>query len=267
MPRTFTDRSGLKWDVTIEPGAGPRITFTRGTVSRSTAYTTPIPLTDLPDEQLARFFGSTLPSVMIEKFRTYVRGKHRFFDEVVTFFSAFASLMLALRAHAEGSTEAYGTHQGIGIQGNQVTGVALTLLPRPLIQAIVENRWPDRIDLVETPTTYLPPKDATAIDSPRKIATLIAESAFVRYYETLVPTVKAVFGKDVEQWPAIWNFGRVVRNAFVHGGQIRFDNPAARSVFWRSLTYGPTDNGRQILFQDLSAVEFIILMEELDTAA
>jgi len=62
----------------------------------------------------------------------------------------------------------------------------------------------------------------------------------------------------------VWNFGRIVRNAFVHGGKIDFKNKRAKPVSWRNLSYSPADNGRQIIFQDLTAVEIIILMEDMD---
>jgi hypothetical protein len=93
------------------------------------------------------------------------------------------------------------------------------------------------------------------------------ESAFVRYFESLRPTIEANHTADPQQWPSALNFARVVRNAFAHGGQITFRSLTAPGVSWRSLTYTPADNGRQILYQDMTAVEIILLMQDMDSAA
>jgi len=60
------------------------------------------------------------------------------------------------------------------------------------------------------------------------------------------------------------NFGRVVRNAFAHGGLINIENPNSQPVSWRGLTYGPQHHGRQILYTDVTPVEVIFLMDEMD---
>ena len=73
-------------------------------------------------------------------------------------------------------------------------------------------------------------------------------------------------GSDPQGWPMIWNFARVIRNAFAHEGKITFRNPTAPSVSWRTLSYSPANNDRQILYQDVTAVEVILLMQDMDAS-
>ena len=92
----------------------------------------------------------------------------------------------------------------------------------------------------------------------------LISAAFVSYFEAQRDAVESKYGKETTGWPDVWNFGRIVRNAFSHGGKVHFDNPKSASVKWKGLTYGPTDNGRVILFVDITAVDIILLMEEMD---
>jgi hypothetical protein len=78
--------------------------------------------------------------------------------------------------------------------------------------------------------------------------------------------LRAAHGGEQEKWPPVLRFGWAVRNAFAHDGKILFKNPNATSVTWRGFTYGPPDNGHQILYTDLMDADVIILMEEMDDA-
>ena len=64
------------------------------------------------------------------------------------------------------------------------------------------------------------------------------------------------------QWPGVIGFARVVRNAVAHGGSIKI-NPNATPVTWHHLSYGPAENGKQIIGTDLIFGDLMILMFEL----
>lgn len=72
---------------------------------------------------------------------------------------------------------------------------------------------------------------------------------------------------DGMNWQPTLNFCRVVRNAAAHGS-INFRNLRAPSVVWRGLSFGPADNGRQIIGGELRVGDIIGPMfeanEELD---
>jgi hypothetical protein len=62
----------------------------------------------------------------------------------------------------------------------------------------------------------------------------------------------------------VWRFGHAVRNALIHNGCIHFTSRSSPAVEWRGLRYGFVDNGRPVLFKELTGVELILLMEEMD---
>jgi hypothetical protein len=127
------------------------------------------------------------------------------------------------------------------------------------------NRWPTQVVVDETPIAQNPPKYATWLTGLRGVHGSMIFNAFVQYFEANRHRAEAKYGNSTQTWPATWNFGRIVRNAFAHGGKINISNPGASPVVWRTLTYAAAQNGRQLLYQDLTPVEVILLMEEMDT--
>lgn len=89
-------------------------------------------------------------------------------------------------------------------------------------------------------------------------------ASFVHYYESAVDDMGVAHGTDPTAWPGVLRFGWAVRNAFAHDGKILFKNPNAAPATWRGLTFGPQDNGRQILYTDLMPADIVILMDEMD---
>jgi hypothetical protein len=207
---------------------------------------------------------SGYPTARIEAMRVYEPAHDRFFDSLVEFFSSFAGLMAGLRAHQEGSAKAYGSHQAIVIYGTHATGVALSFFPHCFLDALVKNTWPTEIRLAEFPLAALQGSQSGTISSVARIAAALLESSFIRYYEQQKDAVNLKYGADTKAWPGEWNFARVVRNALAHRGAINFDNPNAPSAHWRNLSYSRKDNGRIITFTDITPVEIILLMEDVD---
>ena len=63
------------------------------------------------------------------------------------------------------------------------------------------------------------------------------------------------------------NLSRSTRNDMEpcsHNGKIFIRDPNHQGVQWRNLKYDHSHNGRPILFDDLTGVELILLMEEMD---
>jgi hypothetical protein len=83
---------------------------------------------------------------------------------------------------------------------------------------------------------------------------------FISFFERYNVWLRETYGDGVNWHPTL-NFARVVRNSAAHGG-INFRNPGAPSVSWKQFTYGPSDNGRQVIGPDLSLGEMLALMFE-----
>lgn len=264
------DHMGTSWefDVSLDLQTDPqRILFRAGDLLRSTHYSHLLGLEALSEDEVLDYFKRSVVTMKVERIREYARNKHRFFDELVSFLAAFGALAVALRSYGGEPAPALGPKQVIGFQGSHLSNLSLSYSPGAILTEAAQNRLPTSIQLAEGPRTTIPPGDPTSLTSVSELSISLIGSALVRYYESVVPMVRDKFGSANTNWPPVWNFGRIIRNALVHhGGRINFDNPRAQPVSWRSLTLGPTDNGRQVMFVDIASVEIILLMEDMDAA-
>jgi hypothetical protein len=87
------------------------------------------------------------------------------------------------------------------------------------------------------------------------------EHAFIAYFEK---NVDAIFARHrgKRHWPNVLNFGRIVRNAFAHGGNVSITDGIPGD--WNGVNYSPSVNGRRVLYNDLSAGDLTLLMVEMD---
>ena len=91
----------------------------------------------------------------------------------------------------------------------------------------------------------------------------IYEHAFVAYFERVRDRIEARFGR-IALWPDTIDFGRVVRNAFAHGGTVNISSGSREGSAWRGRSYTIADNGRQVLYNDISSGDLTVLMLEID---
>src|SRR5574341_145058 len=197
--------------------------------------------------------------------RAYRSRQHNFFDELVTILVSLETLSVTADVYKGEAGDSIPEDGSLGLGGVTVP-IDFKFNPTPVLREIIENRWPTEIILEEKPKgSEMPAKVAHVLSSTgiRGVTSLITQGAFIRYFEKIRPKIESKYGDDPIGWPAVWNFGRVVRNAFGHGGRINFRNPNAPSVTWKSLTYSYADNGREIMYQDVAQVEIIVLMEEM----
>ncbi len=229
------------------------------------------------DEQVRRAiataFHCSLERYSMIEFR---RDKHRFFDDLLTMLNSMSSLAAAMECvinEPSLSRIFIDSSYPIAIY-SVIEKKGLEFHPYALLKIMSGNdKWPARfVEFTEVPyydgsLEQLNP-GAFALSSSSFFHTieLITQSAFIRYYETLVPEVEDKFGSDPQRWPSVWNFARVIRNAFAHGGKIYFQKPISPIVSWKTQTYSPSDNGRQIMGKDISHGDIILLMAEMDAA-
>jgi len=199
--------------------------------------------------------------------RVYESSKHRFFDNLVVLLAIVDSLAvnfhLQLGHHPSGYAGRCIEFEGV----RDVSGVNLVFPDaHSMMLEITAGKWPTTVKLIERPITGPDFAVSGTVSGIQRLQSPYLQSVFVHYYETVKPLVEMAHGKP-GNWPATWEFSRVVRNAFSHGGVITIHNPNAATVQWKSLSYTAADNGRQLLFTDLAPVELILLMEDMDAEA
>jgi len=197
--------------------------------------------------------------------RIYKKSEHKFFDDLVTMLSSIGGMLVTAEAfHSGGSTIApVDKKYYIELPGGTLP-MTLTWLPFETFCKIIANNWPDEIQLLENENHI---KNTVLSISSSQFKNLHArhlQAGFLRYYESYKEEIEKTAGYDPYAWPEPWNFARVIRNACAHGGAIYFENLKAPGVNWQTLTYSPADNGKVIFYSDISWVEIIMLMEEMD---
>lgn len=203
--------------------------------------------------------------------KIYQRNKHNFFDSLTAFFVSHASYPIAFRAQINGSINSYNANDKIGFAGfPDVSNIGISLKPKNLMEIIAKDGWPTTLELEvhnldpNKRSKNFSKMPNTKLTGLQGLFNSTAVPMYVEYYESNINKVRKKFGNDPSNWPKVWNFGRVVRNAFSHGGEVFFSNPKSKLVSWKGLYYSPKDNGRQVLFNDMGIADVIILLEEID---
>ncbi|WP_291399560.1 hypothetical protein [Daejeonella sp.] len=195
----------------------------------------------------------------------FEKPKHGFFDELVSYFASISSLGTNFELQKTGRAEKWLPEHYLTIEGiKSVTNCEIRFYPHDTLNEISINSWPNKIRLQKAPLTKNIPEHPIVLNGIQKLHGSMIQSAFIHFYERYVSEVKLKFGENTMNWPAVWNFGRVIRNAFAHGGEIKIENPNSPKVSWSSLEYDSTFNGRNIMYKDITPVETIFLMDEMD---
>jgi len=110
-----------------------------------------------------------------------------------------------------------------------------------------------------------PEPEGPSIHGVQSVSERLTCAIFSVFAERVCDWVRHNHDSDTKNWPPNINFGRVVRNAIVHGGKINFANAAANPVSWRGLTFSPADNGTVAINAGLlSGGDLIVLMLEME---
>jgi hypothetical protein len=111
----------------------------------------------------------------------------------------------------------------------------------------------------------MPEPAGPSIHGVHSVSERLTCAIFSVFAERVCDWVRHNHDGDTKNWPPNINFGRVVRNAIVHGGKINFTNPNADPVSWRGLTFSPADNGIVAVNAGLlSGGDLIVLMLEME---
>ncbi len=180
---------------------------------------------------------------------------------------AAAANAFTLNAHRLRKPHLFDATHLIWLQGMPtITNIEIGFYPLPLVTTFGNNQTPGALDLLMAPlgTNTVPnPTDVNTLIGPTE---RIIAGLFIGYFERLLPSVEARYGTSSASWPAVWDFARVVRNAFAHGGVVNFTNPRANPVAWRGCTLSPADNGKQLFYRYLAFAEIVQLLTDLDAA-
>jgi hypothetical protein len=183
----------------------------------------------------------------------------RFFYQLATAQAATAAFLSGAMAELQGAWHSWQDDSPIS-QVCFTRNVEVQFQPSEVLRPISRNVWPSALHLEFRERGDRP---ASSPD-PAAIQLLMGslyEHAFVTYFENNRAEMKAKHG-PVSRWPGALAFARIVRHAFAHGGTVNILD--GTSATWGSFTYSRAENGRRVLYNDLSSGDLTLLMIEMD---
>lgn len=143
---------------------------------------------------------------------------------------------------------------------------SLVVFPAELVMVTSLNGWPQFIEYELVPSKRTSSGYLLTSARNKKILSSIVGASFVNYYSACEDKAQTLYGKQIDNWPAIWRFAWVVRNGFAHGGKININDQKLRPANWKLWSLDYNDNGRGILFDHgmMGVGDLIALMGDLD---
>lgn len=183
------------------------------------------------------------------------------FRPVSTFLVSLLAFAALAETYSNGGSSPWAEDDHVVLDAS-AAGFRLSVLGRPISSAIVRNHWPTSVafDLSAQPTPY---DGSSQLGEFGPFIFSAMQGMFTAFYEDHVALVKAACGPSTA-WPAAWSFGRVVRNALSHGGDLDIRGPI--SVTWRTLRYTQADHGKRAILADLWPGDLILLLKDMQDA-
>ena len=202
--------------------------------------------------------------------KTYERSEDAHFDDLVTLFISLASINTAVTCYANRgiSNDPKNPENAIHIGGRIAT---YSFHTHDLMHGISSDSWPDRIQVFrfgrECPPEYRTGSRDVYNSGMQELVGRVVGSAFLRYYEWKLSGARLSLPQNPREWPEVWRFSWLIRNAIAHGDRFAIDDPNFPETNWREFAVAPADSGRK--WFDLDAVllgggDVLELLEELE---
>lgn len=139
----------------------------------------------------------------------------------------------------------------------------LTWSPHHVVEPMVWNTWPPFVEFKACSAEPIPAGTVLNLGVLEHYLAGLGQALLTNFFENQKSFLTTTFGK-VANWPPIWNFARVVRNAMAHDGKIRIDDRTV--VKWNRLSYSSADNGRAAIHVDIWPADIFLLLKQMEAA-
>lgn len=199
----------------------------------------------------------------------YRESDHGFFPELVRLVVSLSAVGIGLELHKTGTAKPYGPSQPMVLEGKSgASDLEIHFFPFPLYNSLLSpmvGQQPRFMTVIKKTIARSPPEHPIKFSNIQLLMAKLVGDAFVSYYERHIDVVESIWGKEKNgNWPSEWRFGWAMRNAFAHNGLIYIRRKEHPGVSWKNLKYDYSDNNRQVLFDEITGVELILLMEDMD---
>jgi hypothetical protein len=216
-----------------------------------------------------------MSSIVVPPPVTLTPATHRFFDDLVTAIASQAALTAGYTTHANNIAyrflDNWPMRLGCLTRRDGQSMLEIEVKPASILTPLTQFSWPASVDLTfevvtERGTTASAPAPITSpLTGIGRASANIIEHAFIAYYERHKDDINTASSRAGKGGQPVLAFANTIRNAFAHGGTIHFEkSKAGVTVSWGRLSYSDKDNGRQVMYNDISQGDVILLMLEME---
>jgi hypothetical protein len=196
---------------------------------------------------------------------TLLRDKTRIFP-VIADILAFQALVAQAWIDHTGTSEAELNETSSTLFSCLAANMGLELSLSGFKHAAMTGDMPDEIQVFTVPKPPPPlPPEAQHVAGATSLSVRLMSAAFAVAADRMVEWVEKNVTTDRHKFPPIINFGRVIRNAIVHGHTVNIRSPKAPTVTWRGLEISDKDFGRELFNGSLiSGGDLVLLLMEME---
>lgn len=186
------------------------------------------------------------------------------FEPIVTYLTSLLCFAAAAEVY---NNQGRGAHpwaaDDVAVFDGAACDVRLTWLPDKNVRSMLRNVWPSELIMVSHSAAPISQSTALPLGVFEHFIFGLGQAMLTTFFERHKKSIRGTFG-GVSNWPPVWKFARVVRNAMSHGGRVRIDDCA--QVQWHNLSYSSADNDRRVVLDDLWPADLFVFLNELQRA-
>jgi coproporphyrinogen III oxidase len=195
----------------------------------------------------------------------------RFMADFECFIVSLLGFSIAVEAYVEGKAAPYPPDDTI-ILSCSTDGGRWVVYPHDTLALLSRNLKPQWIHMYKEKcdeNEYLHKNnEKTNLGAISSLMDTLMQSLSINYYERYKSEVINRYGNfNRDEWPEVWKFAKVVRDAMSHNYRINFSEHKSKEfkVEWRNLNYSSKNNGQEIIFKDMWPGDFFDLIIEMDS--
>ncbi len=195
---------------------------------------------------------------------TEINKSYTFFNGAVSFLAGVCSTNLLIDAYLSEAIPFKDGHYLFFEGRKKATNRIYYFFPFDIYQHLIENRWPDKINIHHKEKTFDDQEEIIgSINGFYKVFLSLGQATFIQFWECAKDKIFNNFGKDQTKWKNIFQFGWIIRNALAHNFKVTVNNKNIDNIRWYGLSFGYSTNGTDIS-DHIMFLELIILMKDIE---
>ena len=183
------------------------------------------------------------------------------FSPVVTFLTAFYGFigLLELYKPDEKGARPWAMTDVATFDAN-ICKSRIVWSPHHVIEPMLYNEWPRFVEFEFFPADRVE-SGFLQLGVLERYMYGLSQAMITNFVEDQKENLRSKYGR-LSDWPPVWKFAWMVRNAMSHGGRIRIDGDIV--IGWKDISYSKADNGKSILNTDIWPGDLFFLMKEME---